>query len=207
MGIWVILVLSKRGREAAELVAFPVHARPSLLVSHPHYLHLLLLGRLCRPPSTLPALLLQGPNRPPSPGGGSQFRYCVEQATDVPSCRITRLRRYPLWPQFAWGHGANPAPCCTGCFPNPSFSPSVLVGSFSPRCPPRNKAPKKFYTSVMKFCHFSVSVAIFAFSFPRGAQPAAARKHWGGPSDAHHSGSPRGAATGPKPHFHHATES
>lgn len=126
MGIWVILMLSKRGREAAELVAFPVRARPSLLVSHPHYLHLLLLRRLCHPPSTLPALLLQGPNRPPSPGGGSRFWYCVEQATDVPSRRITRLRRYPLWPHL---HGATEQTqrcVALGAFPTPPSRPQCL---------------------------------------------------------------------------------
>lgn len=35
VGIWIILVLGKRGREAAEPVASPVRAQPALLVPHP----------------------------------------------------------------------------------------------------------------------------------------------------------------------------
>lgn len=105
----------------------------------------------------------------------------------MPSCQITHLRCCPLWSQFAWSHGGNLAPCCTGGFPGPSAHPWCLWAASAHAVLPEIKPPEKLYTSITKFCHFCSKIC---FSFSQGSSAGSCREALGGPAGTHHSGSP-----------------
>lgn len=138
-------------------MAFLMCAQTALLVSHPHCLHvavvLLLPRRLYHharhAPGTLLALPPQGPSCPPSPRlcmGGPGF---VLRKPRI--CRPARSRTCDVAHFGLNLHGAMEE---TWGFSWPLRSPLVLMGSFSPCCPPRNKAPRKtlhFHHKVLPF--------------------------------------------------------
>lgn len=133
VGIWIILVLSKKGREAAEPgVCLDSSSCPSPPTA-------CIWWRCCfsfAACAVLLALLPWGPKV------GARFWFCVER--DVPSCRIMCLQCFPLWPQFAWGCGGSAVPCCSGCFPDPSAHSWCVWAASAHTVLPEIKLKKSF---------------------------------------------------------------